>query len=110
MPVMLSTVKSPKIVCCLRDGCGAAGAAVPGRAPNNLRQITGRAVAPTKGVKVKPMWTKVTLAIIVLIGLLLLALMLLGVGGALPGWILLFYIPFVFVGAGVLKWASLGFK
>lgn len=55
------------------------------------------------------MWKKATLAAIILIGLVLIALIAFDVGGAAPGWLLLFYIPFVFTGAAVLKWASLGF-
>jgi hypothetical protein len=56
------------------------------------------------------MWKKATFGIIALIGLALIALLVSGIGGALPGWALLFYIPFVFVGAAVLKWITLGFK
>jgi hypothetical protein len=56
------------------------------------------------------MWKKATLGIIVLIGLALIALLVSGTGGALPGWALLFYVPFVLIGACVLKWITLGFK
>jgi len=56
------------------------------------------------------MWIRTALAIIVLIGVVLIAFLSLRIGGALPGFILLFYVPFVFVGAAVVRSASLGFK
>jgi hypothetical protein len=56
------------------------------------------------------MWKKATLIIIVLIGAILIAMLSFQIGGSLPGWLLLFYVPFVFIGAGIAKWASLGFK
>ena len=56
------------------------------------------------------MYTKAVLGIIALTGLLLLIMSAFGIGGALPGWVLLVYIPFVTIGAGVFKWITLGFR
>jgi len=56
------------------------------------------------------MWKKSVLGAIALIGLLLIAMLAFGIGGPLPGWALAAYIPFVFIGAAILKWITLGFR
>lgn len=56
------------------------------------------------------MWKMATLVIVIVIGVILIVMLSLQIGGSLPGWVLLFYVPFVFIGSAVAKWAYLGFK
>ena len=56
------------------------------------------------------MWTKTLIVVLIIVGLVLILMLVLGIGGIAPAWLLAVYVPIVLVGMAVLKFSVSRFR